>query len=165
VNDIIAADFGIRQLHARFGEAVWRKDAAAFGACYAVQADWKIAGLHITGRDDIAATFARLLGACEKVRLIVGFPQLELTDTGANGRIETTELAKMGDGSFAMTLGIYHDRYVLEDGLWRFAARHFELAYRGPADLSADFVQQSDFGLFPNMPPVDAPTLTRRFAD
>lgn len=165
MSSILEADFGIRQLHAQCGEAIWRKDHTAFGACFAREGEWKIAGLHIVGRDEIAATFARLLAACERVRVIPGLPQIAVTGDGAVGRIDTTEITKMGDGSYAMTLGIYHDWFVQEDGTWRFARRHFELAYRGPADLSAAFVEQPDFGLFPGMPAPDAPTMTRRFAD
>lgn len=161
MNDLIAADFGIRQLHAQFCDAVWRKDGSAFAACFAPDGEWKIAGLHIRGAE-IGPQFDRLLGICARVRLILGLPLLDVTADGATGRIPVTELAKMADGSAAMTLGTYYDRYVEQGGHWLFAARHWTLHYRGPVDLSAALVDFPDYGPPPGMPATDAPTAVRK---
>ncbi len=163
MSEFAVADSGIRQLHARFTDAVWRKDAVAFANCFAEQGEWKIAGIHLRGRSAIAGTIDKLLAACARVQIIPGMPILELEQDGtATGRISITELAKMVDGSSAMTLGIYYDRYLVEDGLWRFQWRHFGLHYRGPVDLSAELVESPDYGPHPAMPGADEPTLTRR---
>lgn len=163
MTDFIAADSGIRQLHARFIDAVWRKDEEAFADCFAEDGEWKIAGMHFHGRDEIAATFGKLLGRCARVQIIAGTPILEVGEgTGtAIGRIQVTELAKMEDGSSALTLGVYYDRYVEGGDRWRFQWRHFSLEYRGPIDLSAELVGSPDYGPFPGMPAADEPTLTR----
>lgn len=162
MTEFFVAEGEIRQLHARFVDAVWRKDAAAFAALFTRDGEWKIAGLHIRGQDEIEATFARLLGACERVTMIVGTPLLEVDGDKASARVPATEFAKMMDGSSAMTLGIYYDRYVREAGSWRFGWRHFALQYRGPADLSAAFVDCPDYGPPPALPAADAPTFSRR---
>jgi uncharacterized protein (TIGR02246 family) len=158
----VEADYGIRQLHARFIDAVWRKDAQAFGACFAQDGEWKIAAMHIKGRAEITAKFALLLSACDRVQIIAATPLLDFAENGVSGRVSVTELAKMADGSSAMTLGIYYDRYVEEDGRWRFASRHWGLHYRGPVDLSAALVECPDYGPPPGMPAADEPTYTRR---
>ena len=162
MTDFMAADCGIRQLHARCLDAVWRKDADAFAACFAEDGEWKIAGIHMRGREEIRSTFAKLLGACERVQLILGPPLLDVGNGVATGRVQCTELAKMADGSSAMTLGVYYDRYVEAGGQWLFRWRHWGLHYRGPSDLSAAFVDCPDYGPFPGMPGADEPTLTRR---
>ena len=162
MTDFIAAECGIRQLHARFADAVFRKDADAFADCFAETAEWKIAGLHIRGREEIRGLIGKLLGACARVHLIVGLPLLEVGNGEAQGRIPMTELAKMNDGSAALTLGVYHDRYVEVGGRWLFQRRHFSLHYRGPSDLSAALVESPDYGSFPGGPTADEPTLTRR---
>lgn len=162
MTDFVSADCGIRQLHARFVDAVFRKDADAFADCFAETAEWKIAGLHIRGREEIRGMIGKLLGVCARVQLIVGLPILEVGNGEAQGRIPVTELAKMTDGSAALTLGIYHDRYVEVGGRWLFQWRHFSLHYRGPSDLSAALVESPDYGAFPGMPTPDEPTLTRR---
>ncbi|WCT71867.1 nuclear transport factor 2 family protein [Sphingomonas naphthae] len=162
MTDILLAEYGIRQLHARFVDAVFRKDAEAFGQCFARDADWKIATMHMHGRDEIASTFARLLGGCRKVMVIAGTPLLDFGAEGVSSRLHCTELAKMMDGSSALTLGVYFDRYVEEDGAWRFAWRHWALHYRGPVDLSLDVVDCPDYGAPPELPGPDEPTITRR---
>jgi hypothetical protein len=162
MTEFVIADSGIRQLHARYIDAVWRQDVDAFANCFAEYGEWKIAGLHMRGRAEIAGTIARLLGACERVLMTLGLPVLEVGRGTATGRIQCLEFAKLRDGSSAMTIGIYYDRYVEEGGHWRFQWRHWALHYRGPTDLSAQFIEGPDYGRFPNMPGPDEPTLTRR---
>lgn len=160
--EFVLADSGIRQLHARFVDAVWRKDTEAYAACFAEDAEWKIATMHIRGRADIGSTFAKLMAACARVQMIPGMPVLEIGRGTATGRIQITEFAKMADGSSAMTLGVYYDRYVEDGDRWRFQWRHFGLHYRGPTDLSAALVECPDYGPPPGVPGPDEPTFTRR---
>ena len=162
MTDFMVAECAIRQLHARFIDAVWRKDAGAFAACWAEDAEWKIAGLRMRGRAEIGATFAKLLGICERVQIIPGIPLLEVGQGQATGRVQVTELAKMADGSSAMTLGDYYDRYVENGERWLFQGRHWGLHYRGPVDLSAPLVECPDYGPPPNLPGPEEPTFTRR---
>ncbi len=44
MTDLAAADNGIRQLHARYADAVWRKDYPSFGDCFTEDCEWRIAG-------------------------------------------------------------------------------------------------------------------------
>ncbi len=164
MNDVLLAEYGLRQLHGRFCDAVWRKDESDFAKCWAEDAVWKIAGLELATRDVIAGTFAKLLAACDKVTILGSPPLFDINvELGtAVGRVQCTELAKMGDGSSAMTLGIYSDSYVRDGEVWLFKRRHFTLHYRGPIDLSADLVDAPTYGSFPGMPGVDEPTMTRR---
>lgn len=162
MTDFVVADSGIRQLHARFMDAVFRKDAEAFADCFAENAEWKIAGMHIRGRTEIGGLFGKLMAICARVQIIAGTPVLEVGQGVATGRMQVTELAKMADGTSAMTLGVYYDRYVEAGGRWRFQWRHFSLHYRGPIDLSAALVDSPDYGPPPAMPGQDEPTLTRR---
>jgi ketosteroid isomerase-like protein len=162
MNDFIIADCGIRQLYARFSDVVWRKDRDGCGECFAQDGEWKLAGLHVKGRAEICATFSKLLGACERVLLIMGTPLLQVDGNTASGRVHVTELTRMADGSSAMTIGVYYDRYVQQGDRWYFQWRHFSLHYRGPTDLSAALVASPDYGPPPGMPAHDEPTLTRR---
>jgi ketosteroid isomerase-like protein len=168
MHDIVLADFGIRQLHARFVDAVWRQDADSFAACFAADGVWKIAGMHLQGRDAIAQACTTLLGRCERIQLLPGLPILQvepdlLAGSGkATGRLQVTELAKKRDGTSAMTFGVYHDQYVEQDGAWRFQWRHWVMAYHGPVDMSGGFITPPDFGPFPAAPGPDEPTFVRK---
>lgn len=161
MNEFLVADSGIRQLHARFIDAVWRQDAEEFAACWTTDGVWKIAGMALTGREAIADACVRLLGRCEKIHLILGPPILEVSGTTAIGRMNVTEFAKMHDGSTAMTFGWYHDRYAEQDGRWRFASRHWSFKYRGAPDLTAPFIDTPDYGAFPAFPADDEVTYVR----
>ncbi|WP_380781045.1 nuclear transport factor 2 family protein [Sphingomonas sp. R86520] len=162
MTDFVTADCGIRQLHARFVDAVWRQDATAFSDCFAPDGIWKIAGMVMTGREEIAEACGKLLGRCERIQLVVGQPILEVGEGIAIGRLQVTEFAKKHDGTSAITFGTYYDRYVEQDGAWRFQWRHWTMAYHGPTDLSGGFVVPSDYGAFPGMPGVDEPTFVRK---
>jgi uncharacterized protein (TIGR02246 family) len=162
MTELIVADSGVRQLYARYIDAVWRKDAAAFGNCFAANGEWKIAGMHLRGRAEISATIARLLGGYERVLMTVSPPLLEVGTGKATGRVHCLEYAKFLDGTSVATIGVYYERYVEEEGHWRFQWRQWALQYRGPVDLSAQFVSSPEYGAFPNMPSPDEPTTVRK---
>jgi len=161
MNDVMLAECAIRQLHARFTDASWRQDADAYAELFTEDGEWKLAAMHMRGRDEIRATFKKLLGYTARVQLIPGIPLLEVGQGTAASRTNYTELTKMPDGSSAMAIGIYHDRYVKEGDRWFFRWRHFSLHYRGPMDFSDELVASPDYGPFPGMPDWDEPTLTR----
>lgn len=146
--DMIAADFAIRQLHARFADAAWRQDAEEFAACFASQGRWSIAGHDFSGREAIGEACVQLLGRCEHVHLITGQPILRAEGEAIAGRVTMTEFAWMPDGTQFFTVGIYHDRYVEAAGEWTFAERCWTLKYRGPIDLSGPLSEQAGLGRF-----------------
>lgn len=160
--DMIAADYGIRQLHARFADAVWRQDGAEFAACWTKAGDWKIAGMHFEGREAIEGASAQLLGRCTRIHLIATQPILEAEGDRVLGRLGMTEFAWMPDGTQFITFGQYHDVYAEEDGRWRFASRFWSFKYRGPMDLSAPLIPTPDYGPFPARPGPDEETYVRK---
>jgi hypothetical protein len=162
MTELFVADSGIRQLYARYIDAVWRKDADAFGQCFAETGEWKIAGMHMRGRAEITGTIARLLSAYERVLMNFSPPILEVGAGTAIGRVHCLEHAKFLDGTAVSTIGVYYDRYVEEAGHWRYQSRHWAVAYRGPADFSAPFIKSPEYGAFPHMPSPDEPTQARK---
>ena len=162
MDQFVIAECGIRQLHARFGDAVWRQDADEFADCFAENGEWKIAGMHMRGRPEIADACNRLLGRCSHIHLIIGLPILEVNGSTAIGRLSMTEFARVNDGSTAMTIGYYHDRYVETGGRWHFRSRHWSMKYRGAPDLTGAFADTPNYGLFPAFPAPDEPTFVRK---
>lgn len=162
MTDLIKADFGIRQCHARFADAVWRQDAASFAGCFAEQGEWKIAGMHFAGRGKIEEAFGQLVGRCTRVHLVTGLPMLAVEGVEVLGRSSMTEFAWMPDGTQAISIGMYHDRYVEEAGQWLFRERFWSFKYRGPIDLSAELAPTPDYGVFPERPAPDEQTYVRK---
>lgn len=163
MTELWVADSGVRQLHARFVDAVWRQDQSSLADCVTEDAEWKIAGMQLRGRAEIGETMTNLLGYCRRIRLIVGETVLDVGDKSASGRVPITELSQLQDGSAVLTMGVYYDRYAQQGDRWRYHRRHFGLHYRGPMDLTGEFIAESpDFGPPPGMPGADEPTITRR---
>lgn len=161
MDEFTRAAVGIGQLHARFVDAVFRQDIREFADCFAADGVWKIAGKDLQGRETIFAAAGPMLGYCERIQLLAPTPILELTDKGAIGRQQMIEYAQMKDGSGAITIGVYHDRYVVEGGRWRFARRHWSLKYRGPFAFGEAFVPTPDYGAFPAGPSEDENSFVR----
>jgi uncharacterized protein (TIGR02246 family) len=154
----LLAESGIRQLYGRYADAVWRKDIAAFAACFTEDAVWKIAGRTVRGRTEIGSFFEMTLVPSARVMLWPGVPVLDVGDHMATGRTQVTELIKRKDGSARRTLAIYYDRFVEAEGTWRFQWHHFNLYYLGPPDLSGSYIECLEYGPPPTMPAPDDPT-------
>lgn len=158
MNDFLATETGIRQLHARYADAVWRKDGAAFCGCFTAQAEWRIAGRVLTGTDEIAAMIDAVFQRAECVQMTFQTPIL--TSDGpaaASARTCVTERARWKDGTGSFLIGRYFERFVQVNGEWRFGWRLFQTLYTGPEDLSGRFFDEPDFGPPPGMPPLDTP--------
>jgi ketosteroid isomerase-like protein len=163
--DFPAAETGIRQLYARYADAVWRQDSAVFGECFTGDAVWKIAGKRVEGRAAIADLFEASLMANERVMFWSGIPLLDVSESGVTGRVQVTELIKRKDGQGVRTLGWYYERFAEQDGVWRFAWHHFDLYYYGAPDLTGAITPWPDYGAAPAMPGPDAPTPERRWLE
>jgi hypothetical protein len=134
----------IRQLHADYTDAVWRKDLTAFGDCFTEDAEWRIAAQVVRGR----AAITQFMGAAfPKYRWIM-----------LNFRTPSLALA---DGRPYSPIGVYYEHFVEQADRWRFSWRLFHTAYLGPPDLSGTFFENPDFGAPPAMPLHDAPSYDR----
>lgn len=159
MTDLIAADVGVRQLQARYIDAVWRRDYASFGACFTQDAEWRIAGRVLRGRPACVAFLQEFMPLFDRVRMTMQSPILDVGDGWATGRTDVFEHNILKDRTRHITIGAYYDRFVEEGGGWRFAAHHYQLYYIGPPDMSGDFHEVADFGPPPALPGSDAPTV------
>ena len=158
---LLRADAGVRQLYARYADAVWRADRAAFEDCFADDAVWKISGQVIEGRGACGAFFAKAIALSLRVTFWPGPPALHVADGIVTGRLQATELIRRADGGIR-TLGIYYDRYVENGGIWRLSWHHFDMLYFGAPDLSDAMLDTPDYGPPPGMPGPDDPSTVRR---
>jgi len=161
MTDFADTECAIRQLHARYIDAVFRKDFDAFTECFAEDAEWKVAGLHIRGRAEIRREIERFLAPMDRTIMMFGTPILEVGQGTAVGRTYVREYNKAKNGETASTVGVYYERFVNQGDRWRFQWRHWMLYYLGPPDLSAPFYDCRDYGPPPGMPGADDPTTVR----
>jgi uncharacterized protein (TIGR02246 family) len=155
MSEFSEAEAGIRQLHARYADATWRKDYVTFADCFAEDAEWRIAGMAMRGRDEITRNIERMMANFDRVLISFQTPALEVGQGTASGRAYAVE-HYAGAAYTGMSIGIYYERFVRQGGVWRFAWRLFDLVYMGPTDLSGAFYEGGDYGPPPGMPPLDA---------
>lgn len=159
--DLKQAEFEIRQLQARYADALWRKDPDSFADLFASDAEWKVAGLHLRGREEIRTTFAAFMEHTGRTLMTFRTPIVEVVDGVLTSRTYVSEMNKFASGEHADTIGIYYEKFREEEGRLRFAFRHWNMHYIGPGDLSAPFFEVKDFGPPPGFPAPDDPTTVR----
>lgn len=158
MNDLLSADLAVRDLHARYTDAVFRKDFVAFAECFTHDGEWRIAGRVFRGRPQIAEGIAAILSRLARVLITFRTPILAWQEDGLVGRTYIDEHCAWLDGQTNINIGRYYERFAPEDGRLRFTWRLFELHYRGPPDLTGQFFDHADYGPPPAMPPRDAAT-------
>lgn len=146
----------IRDLHARYTDAVWRKDFASFGECFTRDGEWRIGGLELRGRAEITAAIEAILGNMRRVLVSFQSPLVSVHEGEVSARTYMQEQVVRNDGATNIAIGRYYERFAEEDGRWRFSWRLFERHYSGPPDLSGEFFEWPDHGPPPAMPPLDA---------
>jgi uncharacterized protein (TIGR02246 family) len=162
MTDLMRAEFDIRQLQARYADALWRKDPESFAALFTVDGEWKVSGMHLKGREQIRETFARYMKHTGRTLMTFRTPIVDVVDGVLTARTYVTESNKFADGQTADTVGIYYERFAEELGRLRFAYRHWNMYYIGPPGLTAEFYEVKEFGPPPGFPAADDPTTVRR---
>ncbi|MGB8860334.1 MAG: TetR family transcriptional regulator C-terminal domain-containing protein [Ilumatobacteraceae bacterium] len=122
-----ATDNALRQLIARYCDAVVRKDEAAFGACFTADASWQLQK-PVEGREAIITTFRKLTSGLHWLVQSAPNPVFEVDESAGTGigRVtihESFNSKKDGLGTF---VGIYHDHYQRVGNTWLFAQRRLE---------------------------------------
>jgi len=139
VLDDLAIDCAVRNLTARYCDAVARFDLDLFASLWTDDADWVVPGARTTsGCERIGRLFARLRGdyALCTQELMSGYVAPLVAEGVAEARWQIREFQWKADAPVSCVIGIYSDRAVLDRGQWRFARRQFDVLYRGPVDLT-----------------------------
>lgn len=156
MKDFVVAECMIRQLHARYVDAVWRKDIESFADCFTEDCEWRIAGMVLTGRDTIKESMAQFFTGFRRILLTMRTPSLSLDGPGlASARTYFTENSVMADGTPLAAIGSYYERFVDEGDRWRFSWRVFRTEYAASPDFTGPFYDNPDYGAPPAMPPRD----------
>ena len=159
MNDFVAAEAGIRQLHARYTDAVWRQDSHAFARCFAEDGEWRISGRIMRGRTEIREMIEKILGNFNRVLISFRTPILTVGAGTASGRTYVDEKCAWKNGQTNISIGCYYEHFVEVDGEWLFQWRLFEMFYRGDDDMiNGTWFERPDYGAPPAMPPLDANT-------
>ncbi len=157
----IKAEFEIRQLHARYSHAIYRKDAESVGELFVDDGEWRVGGQIMRGREEIVAFLGGVFPQFERILMLFYTPVVDVSGGEVTSRTFVAERSKFADGRPFAPVGIYFDRFVERDGKLLFKWRLFQTHYAGGPDLEADFLDVPDFGPPPMMPPLDEETIDR----
>lgn len=120
-----ATDSALRTLVSRWCDAATRLDPTECAECCTPDAVWQHGKHPVASRDAIEEAlqqqFKRLTWMVQYAPNSV-FEVDEGSGT-ATGRVITQETMRPKKGAVETTLGVYHDRYVRLDGVWRFSER------------------------------------------
>jgi uncharacterized protein (TIGR02246 family) len=135
---VLADELAIQALVARYCHAIAVRDDEAWTATWSSDAEWRVLGQTLRGRDAILAHYRGLVSGLRLVVQVAANPVIEIAGDEASGRWLITETLQTNEGQPALNIGLYYDSYRRDgDGVWRFARREFRPSYFGPPDLSA----------------------------
>src|SRR5579871_2964483 len=112
MDDFVAVECAVRQLHARYADAVWRLDFDAFGNCFTEDAEWRMGGKIFQGRAAIVAHLKYLSGMYHRIFMTFRTPLVDITDGAVTSRTYISENNMFIDGrsGCGTLVGIYFDR-------------------------------------------------------
>ena len=128
----------IRDLVARYADAVNRRDESAWRDTWATEGKWDLRGQLVEGRDAVVKLWATLMAGLPFVVQLVHSGTVTIAGDSGSGTWYLTELMRTADGGGRLSVGMYRDTYVRSNGEWRFLLRRYDLLYAGPPDLSGD---------------------------
>ncbi len=134
--DAIGDELEIRNLVARYADAVTRSDHDEWAGTWAPDGEWHVLGQVARGREGVVERLEELLSMLDFVVQLPASGVVRVEGDRATGRWTITEHGKFAGGDGFLTLGSYDDAYTRIDGRWHFASRRFTLLYLGPPDLS-----------------------------
>lgn len=129
----------LRDLVARYADAVNRNDEEAWRATWGENGVWELMGNTIEGRNAVVAVWRGAMASFRFALHCVHTGVLEIEGDEARGRWTLSELAAPKDGDPQLMVALYHDAYRRTPEGWRFARRRLEALYQGPPDLSGAY--------------------------
>ena len=116
----------IQELNATYGDAVCRRDKAAFADTWAEDAIWHLPwGEPVSGRTAIADFWAEQIANYPFHNFSSYIGSLEIDGDRAAARVWTSERVENVKGQGGVVTGRYDDEYVKRGGRWSYAARRF----------------------------------------
>lgn len=137
-NDILE----ITHLAQQYADGVMQRDAEIWGNTWAEQGAWHLSPDMdpVTGRDALKGFWTSVMAGYPQVLHWVQPGLIEIDGDTATARFYVQENIKDAEGQGFRVAGVYNDELVKEGGSWRFAVRRFSVIYRGPVDMTGDWL-------------------------
>ena len=132
-------DLALRNLMARYVDAVNRGDGDAWITTWAEDASWQLLGNTVTGRDSILALWQQMMTGFEFALMLPSSCLFDINGHQASGHWYLQEHTRDREGNAARAVSRYRDNYSCIDGEWLYQSRDYDINYYGPADLSGNY--------------------------
>lgn len=119
----------IRERIDAYGDAVFRKDAEAWIACWCEDGVWRLPGIDVTGKAQIKAAWTGAMQAFAVAGFFGAPGAIEINGEAAKARVYTQEILVDHAGKVRRILGAYDDRLLKEAGAWLFASRAYTILH------------------------------------
>jgi ketosteroid isomerase-like protein len=130
----------IRELIARFADAVTRKDPEAFGTLWSEKGEWIIGepmSLSVAGLDSIQATFSRIVCKWEFFAQFANSVLIEVKGKHAKARSTCEEYGINSRSKETYhNVALYFDEFILTPEGWRFRKREYRYLWLDDRPLS-----------------------------
>ena len=144
MTDFLAADSGIRQLHARFVDAVWRKDGDSFADCFTEDGEWIARYARARGPAEIAALMDRNIPVEPKRKHFIMNSLIRLEGDRASARTSyLVVLQAAGAALVPSVAGTYQDLLERTAAGWRFRERRLVHDLAGELGLNLPSTRRS----------------------
>lgn len=131
----------LRDLMARYIDAVVRYDEDAWIATWAPDSVWNLLGNPISGRENILALWQQMMQTFEFAIMMPSSCLFQIDGDTASGHWYLHEHTRDTQGKASTILSRYLDTYVRQDGQWLYQSREYNFIYNGAPDLSGDFTR------------------------
>ena len=139
----IEDELALRNLMARYVDAVNRNDAAAWASTWAADAVWNLLGAPVTGRDNILGLWQQMMSSFEFAIMMPSSCLFDITGDTASGHWYLQEYTRDLEGNGSSVLSRYVDTYVKQGGQWLYQSREYGFIYHGAPDLSGSYTPLS----------------------
>lgn len=121
----------IRELIESYGDAVFRRDEAAWAANWAEESVWTLAGVGVKGKANIVAMWKGAMAGFSTVTFFANPGAIRVNGDSAEVRVYTLEFLVETGGKSRRVVGQYDDRLVKENGAWLFQSRSYRILNEG----------------------------------
>ena len=117
----------IRERIDAYCDAVFRRNADDWIACWAEDAVWKLPSLEVSGHEAMRPAWINAMSAYKFTGFFGNPGHIVVDGDTAEARTYTTEHLEKTDGSFMRIYGAYDDKLVKRDGAWVFKMRTYNV--------------------------------------
>lgn len=117
----------IRELVETYNDAVFRRDAEAWGGTWADDAIWDFMGHSLSGKETIVGTWIQAMKTFDYVAFNALPGAINVNGNEATARVYVQEVLKTKDAPLNRVEGLYEDTLRKEDDVWRFTRRTYQI--------------------------------------